>query len=360
MNLAPLETALDEPTPEGLTIRTPDEILAMQFDDGDIMLADRMLAESETLALLGIGGLGKSRMLLQLAAAQIMGKPFLKLTTHGKPRKWLIIQTENSNRRLHEDLNWLKKWCGDDWPLVQANLVIHTIEKEEDSLIQMEDIEAVARLEKLIDEVKPDVVVWDPLKDTTWDDLNTDRVMANLLRTLARLSRKLNPRRAVVLAHHALTGKSGAAKAAGMERASFGRNSKVLHSFCRAVINVVPADEDDNRKLIFFCGKNNNGPEFKPFAVELGDDFIYRVDEHFDMEAWKEGMGIASKSSGGLPKDTAALQILREQPMDKASWVKEIVKRKILSRSPAYDLADRLSKPKANLIAIYGDIYHAK
>jgi hypothetical protein len=359
MNLEQLETELGGPMLEVLTYRTPDEILAMQFDDGDIMLADRMLAEAETLALLGIGGLGKSRMLLQLAAAQIMGRPFLKLTTHGKPRKWLIIQTENSNRRLHEDFNRLKKWCEEDWPLVQANLVIHTIEKEEDSLIQMEDLEAVARLEKLIDEVKPDVVVWDPLKDTTWDDLNTDKVMANLLRTLARLSRKLNPRRAVVLAHHAITGKSGAAKAAGMQRASFGRNSKVLHSFCRAVINVVPAEEDDNRKLIFFCGKNNNGPEFKPFAVELGEDFIYRVDDSFDMEEWKGEMGIATKT-GGASKDTAALQILRKQPMDLASWVKEIVKLGILTRSPAYELTERLSKPKANLVAIHNGIYHAK
>ena len=350
----------DTAAPEKLSYRTPSEILAMQFDDGDIMLADRMLAEAEALALLGVGGLGKSRIVLQMAAAQIMGRPFLKLTTHGKPRKWLVIQTENSNRRLQDDLNRLKQWCDKDWPLVEANLVIHTIEKEEDSLLQIEDLEAVARLEKLICEVNPDVVVWDPLKDTTWDDLNTDKVMANLLRTLCRLSRKLNPKRAVVIVHHAITGKSGAAKAAGMDRASFGRNSKVLHSFCRAAINIVPAEEDDNRKLIFFCGKNNNGPEFKPFAAELGEDFIYRVDSDFDLEAWKDEMGIASKSGGGLTKDTAALQILRDQPMDLASWVKAIAAKSIWSRSKAYENAERLAKPKTNLVAIHNGIYHAK
>jgi len=348
-----------EAAPEKLTYRTPAEILAMQFDDGDRILGDRILAEGETLSVLGVGGLGKSRITLQMAAAQIMGRPFLKLATHGKPRKWLIIQTENSNRRLQDDLIRLKSWCGDDWPLVEANLVIHTIEKEEDSLLQIEDLEAVCRLEKLIAEVNPGVVVWDPLKDTTWDDLNTDKVMANLLRTLCRMSRKLNPKRAVVIVHHALTGKSGAAKAAGMDRASFGRNSKVLHSFCRAAINIVPAEEDDNRKLIFFCGKNNNGPEFKPFAADLGDDFIYCVDSHFDLEEWKGEMGIATKS-GGDSKDTAALQILRTQPMDLASWVKEIKAKGVWSRSKAYENAERLSKPKANLVVIHGGIYHAK
>ncbi|MCE0483115.1 MAG: AAA family ATPase [Methylacidiphilales bacterium] len=359
MNLEHLETELAEPTLEKLTYRTPAEILAMQFDDGDRILGERILSEGETLSVLGVGGLGKSRITLQMAAAQIMGRPFLNLQTHGKPRKWLIIQTENSNRRLQDDFIRLQQWCGKDWPLVEANLVIHTIEKEEDSLLQIEDLEAIARLEKLIAEVSPDVVVWDPLKDTTWDDLNTDKVMANLLRTLCRLSRKLNPKRAVVIVHHALTGKSGAAKASGMDRASFGRNSKVLHSFCRAAINIVPAEEDDNGKLIFFCGKNNNGPEFKPFAADLGEDFIYRVDARFDMDEWKEEMGIASKT-GGQSKDSAALQILRDQPMDLASWVKAIDAKGVWSRSKAYENAERLAKPKANLVAIHKGIYHAK
>jgi hypothetical protein len=281
------------------------------------------------------------------------------LQTHGPARKWLIIQTENSNRRLQDDFNRLKQWCGEGWPLVQAHLVIHTIEKEEDALLQIEDLEAVARLEKLIDEVKPGVVVWDPLKDTTWDDLNTDKVMSNLLKTLARLSRRLDPKRAVVIVHHAITGKSGAAKAAGFDRASFGRNSKVLHSWARAAINIVPADEDDNGKLIFLCGKNNNGPEFRGFAADLGADFIYRVDGNFDLDEWKEDVGISSKKVA-VSKETAAMQIIREKPMDLASWVKEIVKRGILTRSPAYDLAERLSKPRANLIAIHSGVYHAK
>jgi hypothetical protein len=347
------------PAPECLTFRTPGEILAMHFDDSDRILGDRILSEGETLSVLGVGGLGKSRITLQMAAAQILGRNFLSLQTHGKPRKWLIIQTENSNRRLQDDFIRLQQWCGEDWPLVEANLVIHTIEKEEDSLLQIEAPEAVARLERLICEVSSDVVVWDPLKDTTWDDLNTDKVMANLLRTLCRLSRKLNPKRAVVIVHHAITGKSGAAKASGMDRASFGRNSKVLHSFCRAAINVVPAEEDDNRKLIFFCGKNNNGPEFKPFAADLGEDFIYRVDAQFDLDEWKEDMGIASKT-GGQSKEAAALQILRDSPMDLAAWVKEIAAKGIWSRSKAYENAERLAKPRANLVAIRNGIYHAK
>jgi hypothetical protein len=353
------EEELKEPTCEWLTVRTPDEILAMQFDDGDMIIGERILAEGQGLAILGVGGLGKSRIILQMSAAQIMGKPFLNLQTHGPARKWLIIQTENSNRRLQDDLNRLKQWCGDDWPLVEENLIIHTIEKDEDSLLQIEDPEAVARLEKLIDEVKPGVVVWDPLKDTTWDDLNTDKVMANLLRTLARLSRKLDPKRAVIIVHHAITGKSGAAKATGLDRSSFGRNSKVLQSWARAQINIVPANEDDNGKLLFFCGKNNNGPEFRGFAADLGNDFIYRVDDTFDLDEWKEGMGISTKTPS-ISKDTRAMQIIRDKPMDLASWVKEIKARFIWSRSKAYENAERLAKPKANLVAIHNGIYHAK
>jgi hypothetical protein len=31
--------------------------------------------------------------------------------------------------------------------------------------------------------------------------------------------------------------------------------SRALQSWARAQINIVPTDEDDNGKLIFFCGK---------------------------------------------------------------------------------------------------------
>ena len=61
--------------------------------------------------------------------------------------------------------------------------------------------------------------------------------------------------------------RAGAAKAFGLERTGFARNSKVLQTWARGVVNVVPAEDDNNDTLVLACGKNSNGPEFAPVAV---------------------------------------------------------------------------------------------
>ena len=88
--------------------------------------------------------------------------------------------------------------------------------------------------------------------------------------------------------HHALTGKAGASKATGFDRASFGRNSKTLHAWTRAQINLAPVDADSNERLIVACGKCSNGREFQTFAVRLNPDtMIYEVDPTVDVSQWE-------------------------------------------------------------------------
>ena len=91
-----IETMMPEPAPArlALTVRTPDEILAQPQDPNDNILGDRLLAKGQSMTLLGPGGIGKSRMLLQWAAASTAGKPFLGLETHGQGLSWLVLQVE--------------------------------------------------------------------------------------------------------------------------------------------------------------------------------------------------------------------------------------------------------------------------
>ena len=65
----------------GFTIRTPDEILEMVFNDDDIILGDRMMAEGQSCVIAAAGGLGKSRIALQLPACVTTGKKFLNFIT---------------------------------------------------------------------------------------------------------------------------------------------------------------------------------------------------------------------------------------------------------------------------------------
>lgn len=296
-----VRTALDAVTTEtgsnGFTVRTPGEILNMVFDDGDMILGDRIMAEAQSCVIAAAGGAGKSRLSLQLAACVVTGRPFLHFTT-GKPEAvWLFLQTENSNRRLVGDLQRLRTWLGDDWPKFDAQVKFHTVENDTDSFVNLDSPEAVANLESAIKQHAPDILVVDPLNDFAIGDLNKDADMKLTLQTLSRIARKGNPKRAIVVLHHALTGKAGASRATGFDRSSFGRNSKALHAWTRAQINLAPADADNNERLIVACGKCSNGREFPTFAIRLNlETMIYECDPTFDVAGWQSA--ITGKTEG--------------------------------------------------------------
>lgn len=273
-----------------LTLRSPDELLAMLFDDSDIILGERLLAKGQPLVIAAQGGTGKSRLALQLIAAIISGRNFLAFKTAGSELRWLILQTENSNRRLQQDLTRIKTWLGDDWPHFAEQVVFHTIENDDDGFVSLDSLENQVAIQRAIESARPDCIVIDPLNDFGAGDLNKDSDMKVTLQTLSRLCRRGNPNRAIIVLHHALTGKGGAVKATGYDRASFARNSKTLHAWARGQINLAPVNPDNNDQLIVACGKCSNGKEFPVFGVRLNAGMIYECDPSIDVSAWQSEM----------------------------------------------------------------------
>lgn len=301
----------------GLTVRSPDELLAMRFDDSDCILGDRLLAKGQSLVIAGAGGIGKSRLLPQLAVATIASRGFVGLETHAPELRWLILQAENSNRRLQSDLASLRRWAGDQWPRVNAQLRLHTLESDADGFLSLGDPRTAQRIADTIGETKPDVVAWDSLYNFGAGDLNRDEDMAATLLSISRLTRAGNPNRSPVVLHHALTGKAGAARASGYDRASFGRNSKVLHSWTRGQINVAPGCADSNDMLVLTCGKCSNGKEFAPFAVRLDSrTMIYEPAPDFDMAAWQSE--VSGKGSAEPLMTPSRVQELCRLPQSRA------------------------------------------
>jgi len=271
-----------------LTLRSPDELLAMRFDDSDVILGDRLLAKGQPLVIAAQGGTGKSRLALQIVAAIVTGRKCLAFETGGSEMRWLILQTENSNRRLQQDLARIKTWLGDDWPRFAEQVVFHTVENDDDGFVSLDLPENQMAIQRAIESAHPDGIVIDPLNDFAAGDLNKDADMRAMLQTLARLCRRGNPDRAIVVSHHSLTGKAGAARATGYDRSSFARNSKTLHAWTRGQINLVPVDPDNNDRLIVACGKCSNGKEFPAFGVRLNaDTMIYECDPSIDVSAWQ-------------------------------------------------------------------------
>jgi hypothetical protein len=273
-----------------LTVRSVDEIMAYQPDDNDLILADGYLCKGERTVWLGQGGLGKSRLSVQLACCCTLGLEFLGIETRGKGGNWLFLQTENGMRRLKYDLDHMRQgYSHKQWSHIKEHVFFHTLEEDEDGIILLNEEKHFKRAEELIIRVMADVVVIDPLRDSHSGDLNGDHEMTVATRNITRLA-KVGGRtdRAMLVLHHALTGKAGAGKATGFDRSSFGRNSKALQGWTRAQVNIAPGSADNSNVLVIASGKNNNFPEFSPYAIELDPlSMTYQVKEDFDMESWQ-------------------------------------------------------------------------
>ena len=229
----------------------------------------------------------------------------------------LFRSTENSNRRLQADLLNLMRWLDvDEWAAFSERVRIHTVEGPDDGFVSLDSPHNLALIEATIEECQPDVIAIDPLNEFAIGDLNKDADMRATLSTLTQLCRRGNPKRAIVVLHHALTGRAGAAKAIGYDRASFGRNSKNLHAWARGQINLAPANPDDNRQLVVSCGKTSNGREFQPFAIAMSDEGIYEPDASVDIKAWASDMAGTARNAPLMPPERVAELCTR--PMEKA------------------------------------------
>jgi hypothetical protein len=326
-----------------LTVLTVDEILALPKDEHVCLLGDRLLAKGQSLVIAGQPGLGKSKLALQFTFACITGRDWCGLVTHGRRLRWLVLQTENSTARLQEDLAALTTWAGPEFD--QSLLHIQIIRNDEDGFLCLDDKATVARISATIQLVQPDIIIADPLRDFGIGDLNSDADMIATLRELSRLARLGNPDRALVLLHHALTGRAGVAKAFGLERAGFARNSKVLLGWTRAQINVIPGQEDSNEVLVLTCGKNSNGKEFSPVAIQRNSDGIYEVVDDFDIDSWRQEI-LSGKVRRVFSPNIVTKIHWPQRELEKKQLAKLIVEETGCGKSRAYSLIDDAAKGK--------------
>ena len=133
--------------------------------------------EGETALLIGPGGVGKSRLALQLAVNQITGQPWVGLATCGHPRTWLFVGNENSCRRLKDELQSMligRALTADQFMAVQQHLLVQAPITPEDALIELDSdggtpaakatsgITANGRWKATLAKHRPDVLVVDP------------------------------------------------------------------------------------------------------------------------------------------------------------------------------------------------------
>jgi hypothetical protein len=321
-----------------LSVRRFSELVQMTFDDTDNFFGDRVIAAGQPCTLLGPGGVGKSRLSLQLAVCMITGREFLGMPTLARNKRWLFIQTENSNRRLHFDLKNMVAALELSPPEIETledTLIIHTLETDADALLNLFSQETSISIKKLIHQIDPDFVQWDPLNSLTDQDLNSDMDMRALVTQISIMTQSGRHDRVPLVLHHSLTGKAGAARAVGWDKSSYGRNSKVLQAWTRSQMNLSPRSGEDTDLLLLSCGKNNNGRLFPEIGVIFNDESgIYVKDDSFNPEDFRAEVGLEGPKKRSVEPRDVALEI---QPgIPSARLADRIIQRFQTSRSTAY------------------------
>lgn len=262
--------------------------------------------------IFGQGGLGKSRLSLNLCRNQVLGIPFADLSTGTQPLRHLLMGSENSIHRLQNDVRLMSSGLtAEQITLLDGHIRLATLEHPEDPFITVASPENVVRWKATLKQHSPNVLWVDPWGDVLDGEANSDEDTRRTLQALRRLLRQIDPTAALVVLAHSRTGARNIAQAVGFDAANFGKGSKALYSASRCVWNLAPADESENPPIVCFMAKNNNGPRSTPFALKLDPEtMLYTKDPSFDFEGWQELVN-ARATGKGKPKGKGP-----EQPLD--------------------------------------------
>ena len=298
-------------------------------------------------SMFGQGGLGKTRMALNMARNQVLQIPFCGMATGSRPLCHLMLSSENNIHRLKHDIRCQSHGLSKEQiELLNTNVHLSTLENPDDGFISLGAIENHIRWQATIERVNPDVLWVDPWGDVQAGEANSDSDCRQSIMDLMRIARRKNPEIGVVVLHHARTGAKSIREAIGFDAANFGKNSKSLYSSCRSVLNLAPGDESENPPIVIVNAKNNNARRFEPFAVRLdASTMTYDVDPSFQFDKWTDSLHAAIRGKNRPTATTVSDEDIISIVSDKAVRVTAFMaeERKLgLGRDPARATKDRL------------------
>ena len=279
---------------KGFTIWTIDDFENYDPAEDDVLMGEAgghiYWRDRELALLLGPGGVGKSRLALHLALAQILGRGWIDFQLHGPPRRWLIIGNENSARRFKAELRMmLHDATPTERTLVAGHLFIQALVDDTADSLSLDDQIALKLWRETAALVRPDVLVVDPWEAVIpGSDCNDAVATRDGVRQLRAIFSPFSPRFTPLIVHHAREGAEAARKAEGFDAGAFAKGSKTLRSMARFGINVAPEDADDGARVVLACGKMNNARKFTTRGAIMDDStHHYSRNPDFDVEAWR-------------------------------------------------------------------------
>jgi len=250
--------------------------------------------ENDLVEIIGPSGIGKSRIMLNLAVRQCLadtkpladedGTPiaceFAGLPLYRGKVKWLLLGTENGMYRYHYDLSHMTRNCSPEQiETLGERLFMSTLEGDGDTYMAVDGLAAsqgngnFEKLRATIARIQPDILVFDPWGDIIGGSELDDKVVRETIATLRLLRQGIKDRMTIVIVNHSRLGLAENLKAGGLDGANFGKNSKALYTISRCAWNLCFLEDDLNSKIIAFINsKRSNGKKFDPRAVMFNDE----------------------------------------------------------------------------------------
>ena len=249
------------------------------------------LAPGQLMEVIGGSGLGKSRMMLNLAVNQVLGRDFAGLPTCRRPLKWLFYGNENGFYRFRNDLRQMLKFCSSEQrERLRGHIFLPTMARPKDVYVSFADEENRVKLKTTIRYRDADVVVLDPWGAVIdGDELDDGDVRKTIFEIMDILAANVEKPTAGIILNHSRNGARELADAAGFSAANYGKNSKAIFSVMRNVWNLRPAHiADQITKIELIHAKSSDFAAYEPRAVDFDPrTFTYDLDPAFDHVAWQ-------------------------------------------------------------------------
>ena len=318
------------------------------------------LAPGQLMEVIGGSGLGKSRMMLNLAVNQVLGRDFAGLPTCRRPLKWLFYGNENGFYRYRNDLRQMLKFCSSEQrERLRGHIFLPTMARPKDVYVSFADEENRVKLKTTIRYRDADVVVLDPWGAVIdGDELDDGDVRKTIFEIMDILAANVEKPTAGIILNHSRNGARELADAAGFSAANYGKNSKAIFSVMRNVWNLRPAHiADQITKIELIHAKSSDFAAYEPRAVDFDPrTFTYDLDPAFDHVAWQSELEELKRKGSSLTPAQRTDAYKRQGDEMRRKILEYVISRGHLYRSELETWIYSQGMAKNKALTVYSDL----
>jgi len=266
-------------------------------------IVEDLIAEGQTVGLIGKPKAGKSRLAQQMALAVSRGQPFLG---HAVPaaRRVLVLDLENRAAGARARFQRMSEASHGD-----EQLFIYAPDTLSDLGVTLSTTGGIKALQQLVADVKPDLLIIDTWRLMLGGDENKTEVVVRGLRALSVLRLQL-PTLATLVVHHTRKTQGQDPPLLRIDPSAWVENASGHYSFIAHLDAAFGLEREVDRKtgdeLIVFAGVSRSAaprtllldedPETLTFRTADGEDVVQKLLTEKERAAWRTVENLAAFS----------------------------------------------------------------